>query len=99
MARPRRTVQIISNKGDKGNSSSSNGSATSSPAKNKAVIFTYWKEAVGFICLVIAATVGYQGYLETRVNTPYDDKKVRSLFLIVSTIDYNCLVLFTGCYT
>lgn len=76
MARPRRTVQIISNKGDKGNSSSSNGSATSSPAKNKAVIFTYWKEAVGFICLVIAATVGYQGYLETRVNTPYDDKKV-----------------------
>ena len=36
------------------------------------------------ICLSIAVWFGYKGYLETRVNTPYDVEKVRFYLLIIS---------------
>lgn len=34
------------------------------------------KTILTFICLGIACCVGYKGYLETRVNTPFDSTKV-----------------------
>ncbi|XP_049939274.1 mannosyl-oligosaccharide glucosidase [Schistocerca serialis cubense] len=34
-----------------------------------------WK-AVTVVCLAVAGCIGYMGYLETRVNTPYDDTKI-----------------------
>lgn len=75
MARQRRNVQ--DNKIDKGaNSSSSNGSNSTKQEKSKSSILMYWKPFIGSICLSIAIIVGYMGYLETRVNTPFDDKKV-----------------------
>lgn len=82
MARPRRNAHNNnpdgvkpSTKGDTGGSSSSNES--SSKTKTSKGILSYWKPVVGCICLLVAITVGYVGYLETRVNTPYDDKKVK----------------------
>lgn len=34
------------------------------------------KVVVGLIVLLVAAYFGYRGYLETRVNTPFDNEKV-----------------------
>lgn len=82
MARPRRNAHNTSAdgvkpsaKGDANGSSSSNES--SGKAKNTKGILSYWKPVVGCTCLLIAIGVGYVGYLETRVNTPYDDRKVK----------------------
>lgn len=36
----------------------------------------HWKILFGSCCLAIAVYFGYLGYLETRVNTPYDDTKM-----------------------
>ncbi|XP_017783438.1 PREDICTED: mannosyl-oligosaccharide glucosidase [Nicrophorus vespilloides] len=74
MVRQRR---VEASKADKGtNSSSSNGSTSVKPVKDKKTILSYWKQYIGFLCFIFAAAVGYMGYLETRVNTPYDDKKI-----------------------
>lgn len=35
-----------------------------------------WKTLIGCLCLAIASYFGYLGYLETRVNTPYDNQKM-----------------------
>ncbi|XP_028162309.1 mannosyl-oligosaccharide glucosidase [Ostrinia furnacalis] len=35
---------------------------------------TVWKSRLGFMSLLVAIYVGALGYLETRVNTPFDDK-------------------------
>lgn len=59
------------------NSSSSNGSDSSnSKSVKSSSLLTYWKQLIGCIVLGIAVVLGYMGYLETRVNTPFDDKKV-----------------------
>lgn len=79
MARQRRTLAANSEGKEKStNSSSSNGSnfATKTKFKANGGLLSYWKHVIGFACFAIAATVGYMGYLETRVNTPFDDKKV-----------------------
>jgi len=39
-------------------------------------ILPYWRQCLAFMCLVIAGVIGYMGYLETRVNTPFDEQKV-----------------------
>lgn len=39
-------------------------------------VMTRWHVLVGCTCLAIASYFGYVGYLETRVNTPFDDHKV-----------------------
>lgn len=79
MARQRRSQAVNSEGKEKStNSSSSNGSnfgAKTKPKTNGSLL-SYWKHVIGFACFVVAATVGYMGYLETRVNTPFDDKKV-----------------------
>lgn len=81
MARQRRTLGVnFDGKGDKGtNSSSSNGSTAGGKPKmktNNNSIVSYWKHLIGFIFFAVAAGISYMGYLETRVNTPFDDKKV-----------------------
>lgn len=83
MARQRKgQAQVPANKvrekSDKSaNSSSSNGSSSpdsiSFPTVN---VFNYWKQFVVCLALSTAVSFGYMGYLETRINTPYDDKKV-----------------------
>lgn len=60
-----------SNNGTSSSSSSSDASETRS-FKLKSM----WKTLVGGLCLGIAVYVGSLGYLETRVNTPFDDEKV-----------------------
>lgn len=59
------------------NSSSSNGSSLtdSSVSSNKNVL-SYWKQLILCLVLSIAVSFGYMGYLETRINTPFDDKRV-----------------------
>ncbi|GLH08096.1 Mannosyl-oligosaccharide glucosidase GCS1 [Gryllus bimaculatus] len=37
---------------------------------------SYWRRGVMIICLAFAGCIGYMGYLETRVNTPFDDQKM-----------------------
>ncbi|CAG9861004.1 unnamed protein product [Phyllotreta striolata] len=79
MVRQRRSQpNSDSNKVDKGtNSSSSNGSIASKTKSSSSFNFLgYWKQLVVIIVLSIAIIFGYMGYLETRLNTPFDDKKV-----------------------
>lgn len=56
--------------------SSSSGSSDTTVEKKPFKILSLWKTLVGFICLVVAIYGGVVGYLETRVNTPFDDVKV-----------------------
>lgn len=86
MARQRKgQTQTNSNKlrekSDKSaNSSSSNGSSSlDSQSSNKNNVFNYWKQFIACVALSVAIIFGYMGYLETRINTPFDDKKVRRL--------------------
>ncbi|XP_044262589.1 mannosyl-oligosaccharide glucosidase [Tribolium madens] len=59
------------------NSSSSNGSnSTNNRSSKSSSLLSYWKQIIGCIVLGIAVSLGYMGYLETRVNTPFDDKKM-----------------------
>lgn len=80
MARPRRNPHNNSEnrktngKINETGSSSSNDSTEIS--KEKFNMLHYWKTCVGFLFLAIAVGIGYEGYLETRVNTPFDAKKM-----------------------
>lgn len=70
-----------------GTSSSSAGSQT--PVKpatggNRLLVMTQWRMAFGSACLAIAVYFGYLGYLETRVNTPFEGDKASVLFLVVT---------------
>ncbi|KAG6455861.1 hypothetical protein O3G_MSEX009421 [Manduca sexta] len=56
--------------------SSSSGSSDSSVGNKSFKLLSLWKTMLGFVCLGIAVYVGTLGYLETRVNTPFDDEKV-----------------------
>lgn len=96
MARMRRSQAANAEAKEKGtNSSSSNGSnftTKNNKTKDNIGLLSYWKHVIGFACFAIAATVGYMGYLETRVNTPFDEKKV-----IISILKSTCL--FTAIYS
>ncbi|XP_048485861.1 mannosyl-oligosaccharide glucosidase isoform X2 [Plutella xylostella] len=73
MPRPRKVVQIkLAN--DNGTSSSSSSSECVESRAFK--ILSIWKTGVGVACFIIAVYVGTLGYLETRVNTPFDDEKI-----------------------
>lgn len=41
-------------------------------------VLNKWKTLAGSICMAVAAYFCYQGYLETRVNTPFDNQKMVS---------------------
>lgn len=60
-------------------SPSVNGANLNKPTEqfnNRFVVMTQWRTIFGCCCLLIASYFGYLGYLETRVNTPFDDIKV-----------------------
>lgn len=79
MVRQRRTQASLDNKkADKGaNSSSSNGSSSLKlkTAKENS-FFVHSKKIIVIVVLGIAICFGYMGYLETRINTPFNDVKV-----------------------
>lgn len=41
----------------------------------KAFTTSKWKTLLRCICIVLAVSFGYLGYLKTGVNTPFDDKR------------------------
>ncbi|KAJ9596409.1 hypothetical protein L9F63_012572 [Diploptera punctata] len=69
MARQRKPVSVD-------HSNSKFPKKTQSQNANKVGFFSYWKQVLACVCLVVAVCVGYMGYLETRVNTPFDDQKM-----------------------
>lgn len=42
------------------------------------LLFDHWKTLLGCVCLTVASYFGYLGYLETRVNTPFDNERLVS---------------------
>lgn len=73
MVRHRKPTVRIANINE---TSSSSGSSESSIGSRTFKLLSVWKTAVGFVCFLIAVYVSTLGYLETRVNTPFDDDKV-----------------------
>lgn len=75
--------------GNSGSSSSTISSSNPGANKNKGahkkrssfslwpkLMLDKWKTLIGFVCLGVASYFGYLGYLETRVNTPFDNEKM-----------------------
>lgn len=100
MARQRKgQLQTNSNKSreksDKSaNSSSSNGSSSpDSSSFNSTSVLGYWKQLIACIALSVAISFGYMGYLETRINTPFDDKRV-SKYILYTHIEATLFYLF-----
>lgn len=75
MARQRKVV--ITKHASGKHSNGGNSSASQSPERQRPKMFSLWKTAAGTACLSIAVYIGILGYLETRVNTPFVDEKVR----------------------
>ncbi|XP_026725549.1 mannosyl-oligosaccharide glucosidase [Trichoplusia ni] len=73
MVRQRKTV---THKSINNETSSSSGSSESSFGSKTFKFLSVWKTGVGFVCFLIAVYISTLGYLETRVNTPFDDDKV-----------------------
>jgi mannosyl-oligosaccharide glucosidase len=69
MARQRKPLSV-------GHSDSKYLKKSPSHTKKDGGFLSYWKQGLAFICLVFAGVIGYMGYLETRVNTPFDEQKV-----------------------
>lgn len=77
MARQRKNLPEINKEGKSRHSSSSNGSnSPNSKSPKRRNYFFFWKQLVLVTALGVAIIFGYMGYLETRVNTPFDVKKV-----------------------
>ncbi|KAI8426913.1 hypothetical protein MSG28_014583 [Choristoneura fumiferana] len=77
MVRNRKTVQIAHKHGSTATSSSS--ASSDEVIGNRTLkVLSGWKTVIGFVCLTVAVYVGTLGYLETRVNTPFDDEKIVS---------------------
>lgn len=70
MSKPRKTPNSEKSRKSEKNESKKNAEEQTSSRISIKTILT-------FICLGIACCVGYKGYLETRVNTPFDSTKVR----------------------
>ncbi|VVC92253.1 unnamed protein product [Leptidea sinapis] len=60
-----------------GNSSETSASSGGNN-RSKSKTYKYLTTTIGVICLVIAVYIGTLGYLETRVNTPFDGEKLSS---------------------
>ncbi|XP_075989113.1 mannosyl-oligosaccharide glucosidase [Anticarsia gemmatalis] len=73
MVRHRKPAVRIANNNE---TSSSSGGSESSFGSRTFKFLSVWKTGVGFACFLIAVYVSTLGYLETRVNTPFDDDKV-----------------------
>lgn len=53
-----------------------NSKKTSFEEPKKKFVLNKWKTLMGCVCMSVAVYFGYQGYLETRVNTPFDNVKM-----------------------
>jgi len=69
MARQRKPLPV-------GHSNSKYVKKSPSHTKKYGGLLSYWKRGLAFICLLLAGVIGYMGYLETRVNTPFDEQKM-----------------------
>ena len=78
--------KVVSLKTDKIDTSSSSGSSESSFGSKTFKFLSVWKTGVGFVCFLIAVYISTLGYLETRVNTPFDDDKVNKMILYLSVV-------------
>ncbi|CAG9768795.1 unnamed protein product [Ceutorhynchus assimilis] len=78
MARQRKSVPEGSKDTKSRNSSSSNGSSIQNTkiAQQQSSIFSYWKQLAFVAVLGVTVVFGVMGYLQTRVNTPFDEKRV-----------------------
>lgn len=79
MARQRKNLGEHTKEPKSRNSSSSNGSSThnnNTRASRPKSILSYWKQLAFVTVLGVTVVFGVMGYLQTRVNTPFDDKKV-----------------------
>lgn len=77
--------KVVSLKTDKIDTSSSSGSSETSTIGSRTFKFlSVWKTSVGFVCFLIAVYISTLGYLETRVNTPFDDDKVKKVLLFLN---------------
>ncbi|XP_004527367.1 alpha-glucosidase 2 [Ceratitis capitata] len=83
------THSTHSSGGNSGSSSSTISSSAAGANKPKAVhkkrnsfslwpklMLDKWKTLIGCVCLAVASYFCYLGYLETRVNTPFDNEKM-----------------------
>lgn len=59
-----------------------------SPKSNKNIILST-NSIIAATCIAIAVWFGYKGYLETRVNTPYDVEKACNVIFILYFIFSN----------
>ncbi|CAG9789851.1 unnamed protein product [Diatraea saccharalis] len=76
MVRHRKVGHVQLKHGNNNETSSSSNNSESSFASRTFKVLSIWKTLVGFVCFLIAVYVGTLGYLETRVNTPFDNEKV-----------------------
>uniref|UniRef100_A0A0K8TMY1 Mannosyl-oligosaccharide glucosidase n=1 Tax=Tabanus bromius TaxID=304241 RepID=A0A0K8TMY1_TABBR len=91
MARQRKnagsTSNLNSDSNKKGSRQNKNGTSSSSASSattttkarkigNRFIAMTQWRVIFGCSALLIASYFGYIGYLETRVNTPFDNQKM-----------------------
>ncbi|XP_072941314.1 mannosyl-oligosaccharide glucosidase isoform X2 [Epargyreus clarus] len=74
MVKHRKTVSTQHKHGNNNETSSSSGGSDSS-VSGRFNLRSMWKTIVGMTCLVVAVYVSTLGYLETRVNTPFDGEK------------------------
>ncbi|CAG4959165.1 unnamed protein product [Colias eurytheme] len=65
----------LSNKHGNNNETSGSSSSENSAPIQSYQFQTVWKTVVGVTCLIVAVYIGTLGYLETRVNTPFDGEK------------------------
>ncbi|XP_066256749.1 mannosyl-oligosaccharide glucosidase isoform X1 [Euwallacea similis] len=77
MARQRKNASETNKETKSRNSSSSNGSSShKDKTPQPKSIFAYWKQLAFVTVLGVTVVFGIMGYLQTRVNTPYDNKKI-----------------------
>lgn len=70
------TGKTTGKQSDKHSSSSNCSIFTNRSNKIYKDYLSYWKEFLLCVVIIIAVSFSYIGYLETRVNTPYDNKRI-----------------------
>ncbi|CAH2062453.1 unnamed protein product, partial [Iphiclides podalirius] len=76
MVRQRKVANSQHKHGNNNEASGSSGGGEGAGTSRSYKASSVSKTGVGLICLFVAVYIGILGYLETRVNTPFDDEKV-----------------------
>lgn len=74
---PKAKNKHLNNSHQRKDTESSSSTSSTSPSSSR---MNLWNSLLTVTCMAVAAWFGYKGYLETRVNTPYDTEKVRIYF-------------------